>query len=398
MTIRLDHDDPLLLDFEGEVIAHGRIGDREAVVLDRSAFYPESGGQMADRGTLSPIDGTGGTRVEDVQLDPAGVLHHAIAGALPAIGSRVRGAIDAVRRRTHMALHTGQHLLSRALSEVAGAETVSSRLGESVCTVDVDRDGIAEARIAEAESIVNAIVDEDRAVRAWFPTAEELATLPLRRAPKEGYARIRVVDAGGFDCSPCGGTHVVRTAQIGVLRVIGSERYKGGTRVSFSAGPRARRELATESAALRELARDLGCAPGEARAAIARLCEQLETSRGELGRARAIVARAMTATAIEHDGIVRAAVEEGGLDVIRQVAAELTREGDRIAIVWGPVEGGTHVIVARGPLATRDVRPLFAALADLCGGRGRGRPERAEGRLPSGAPVTTALERALATL
>jgi alanyl-tRNA synthetase len=384
-TVRLEHEDPLLFEVESEVIAHARSGDAASVLLDRSVFYPESGGQMADRGTL------GGVPVSDVQIDDEGRVHHVLAGALPPVGTRVLARIDADRRRVHMALHTAQHLLSRALVELAGAETISSRLGESVCTIDVDRDAIAEARIAEAESTVNAIADEDRPVRAWFPEPEELASLALRRAPKAEHARVRVVDAGGFDVSPCGGTHVLRTAQIGVVRVLGTERYKGGTRVSFSAGARSRRELLAEAASLRELGRALQTPADGVRAAVDRLRESLDAARGELGRARATLARAIAMTAPTEAGITRAWIDDGGLELVRAVAAELTREGDRLAIVAGPIEGGVHVVVARGPGSTADARAVLQQIAAATGGRGGGRPERAEGRMPATADVRAAI-------
>lgn len=389
-TLRLEHEDPLLFELESEVVAHGRVGEAASIVLDRSVFYPESGGQMADRGTLA------GAPVRDVQLDEQGRVHHVLEGALPAVGARVRGVIDADRRRVHMALHSAQHLLSRALVELAGAETVSSRLGESVCTIDVSRDGIADARIAEAEAMIHAIVDEDRAVRAWFPEPEELASLPLRRAPKAEHERVRVVDVGGFDVSPCGGTHVLRTAQIGVVRVIGSERYKGGTRVSFSAGARARRELLAEAGVVRELGRTLQTPPDGVIAALARLRESLEGARGELGRARSALARSIAALATSEAGVTRAWIDDGGIELIRQVAAELTREGDGVAVVAGPIEGGVHVVVARGPGSTADARALLQQIASATGGRGGGRPERAEGRMPAGSDVRAAIAGVLA--
>lgn len=389
-TVRLDHEDPLLLAFEATVVAHDDWRGAPSVILDRSAFYPESGGQMADRGTL------GGVPVHDVQVDEAGRVHHLLRGPLPAVGATVRGEIDAARRRTHMALHTGQHLLSRALVEVAGAETISSRLGESVCTIDVDRAGLAEAVLAEAESIVNALVDEDRPVRAWFPEPEELATLPLRRPPAAGHERVRVVDAGGFDVSPCGGTHVLHTSQIQVLRVLGAERYKGGTRISFSAGPRARRELFVASSALREVGRELGCPPADAPAAVERMRRSLEQAREDLGRARTMLARTLAERALADAGAgaVRAWID-GDVELVRQVAAELTRQGDRVAVVAGRVEGGVHVVVARGPGSSADARAIFATIAAAAGGRGGGRPERAEGRMPEGSDVRAAIEAAL---
>ncbi|HZI05353.1 MAG TPA: alanyl-tRNA editing protein, partial [Archangium sp.] len=223
-TERLYYSDPFLFRFTGRVLAHGAWNGAPSVVLDRSAFYPEAGGQMADRGVL------GGRVLRDVQVDDAGVVHHVLelpeGTGLPEVGAELSGELDRVRRRTHMALHTGQHMLSRALVDVANAHTVSSRLGETLCTIDVDLDVLDERRVAEAEALVNSIIDDDIVIRAFFPTPEELAALPLRRAPKVT-DNIRVIQMGDFDVSPCGGTHCTRSAQVGMVRVLGVERYKG---------------------------------------------------------------------------------------------------------------------------------------------------------------------------
>ncbi|HLL84907.1 MAG TPA: alanyl-tRNA editing protein, partial [Longimicrobium sp.] len=216
-TERLYFSDPFLHRFTGRVIAHGTWSKTPSVVLHQTAFYPEAGGQMADRGLL------GGLPVRDVQVDDEGVVHHLLdlpqGGALPEVGAEVSGEIDRVRRRVHMALHTGQHMLSRALVDVAGAATVSARLGESLCTIDVDLDVLDEAKVAEAEELVNSVIDDDIVIRSFFPNAEELAALPLRRKPKVT-DNIRVVQIGEFDVSPCGGTHCTRSAQVGLVRVL----------------------------------------------------------------------------------------------------------------------------------------------------------------------------------
>src|SRR5262249_3425100 len=159
------------------------------------------------------------------------------------------GTIDRARRRVHMALHTGQHTLSRALVDVARADTVSSRLGETACTIDVDQAQVAERDLARAEDLVNSIIDADAPVRAFLPEPGELAALPLRRPPKVE-TDIRIVAVGEFDYSPCGGTHCLRTAQVGFVSVTGVERYKGKIRITFAAGRRARAELAGHASVL----------------------------------------------------------------------------------------------------------------------------------------------------
>src|SRR5690349_17524899 len=158
-TERLYFADPFLHRFTGRVIAQAAWQGAPSIVLDRTAFYPEAGGQMADRGVL------GGYAVKDVQVDDAGVVHHVLelteGKALPEVGAELAGEIDRARRRVHMALHTGQHMLSRALVNVANAHTVSSRLGETLCTIDVDLEVLEEARVAEAEELVNSVIDDD---------------------------------------------------------------------------------------------------------------------------------------------------------------------------------------------------------------------------------------------
>jgi len=177
-TERLYYDDPLLVEFRARVMERSDLAGQASVLLDRTAFYPESGGQMADRGKLNGLD------VLDVQVAADGALHHVLGRDPPEVGAEVVGHVDALRRRVHMALHTGQHILSRALLDIAAAETVSARLGETACTIDVDVANLVERDVARAEDLANAVIDDDVVIRSFFPDPGELARLPLRRAPK----------------------------------------------------------------------------------------------------------------------------------------------------------------------------------------------------------------------
>src|SRR5262249_49114869 len=162
------HDDAYLRRFDAEVVALTTYKGTPAVVLDRTAFYPEAGGQLGDRGQL------GGAQVIDTQELDDGAIAHLITGEPPAVGSQVTGELDWARRRQHMAQHTAQHLLSGALLDRAQAPTVSARLGESALTIDVARDRIPEREIATAEDLANDVIDDDVAIRAWFPGPDEL--------------------------------------------------------------------------------------------------------------------------------------------------------------------------------------------------------------------------------
>jgi alanyl-tRNA synthetase len=392
-THRLDHDDSLLLAFTACVVAHGALGGAPSVVLDRSAFYPEGGGQMADHGELA------GARVVDVQVDDDGVVHHRLEGALPDIGAEVAGTIDRARRRAHSALHTGQHMLSRALEDVAGGATVSARLGEAACTIDLDKETVDEASVAAAEALVNSVIDDDVTVRAYFPEAAELATLPLRRRPKVT-DHVRVVVVGDFDVTPCGGTHVTRTAQIGLVRVTGIERYKGKARVSFSAGTRARGELFGEAGVLRALGKQFTCGPDHVHAAVDKLRRELDGARHALGKARGRVAESIAAELVAAaipGAPITAVVDDAPIEVLRAIATRITQRPGGVALLAGKDDDATPVLASRAADATFDCGAFLKRAAQAAGGRGGGRPEHAEGRLPARADWLAAAAAALAS-
>jgi alanyl-tRNA synthetase len=375
---RLYLEDSWRMEFDGRVAAHAEHAGRPSVLLDRTAFYPESGGQMADHGTL------GEARVVDVQVDEDGKVHHVVDGSLPGVGETVRGAVDRARRRTHMALHTGQHMLSRALLNVAKAETVSSRLGENACTIDVHLAQLADRDVAAAEDLVNSVVDDDVEVVAFFPSPEELAQLPLRRAPKVA-EDIRVVRVGEFDHTPCGGTHCTRSAQVGLVRVTSLERYKGKMRVTFSAGPRARRQLFEHAELLGALAKRFTCGPQDVARGVEALDRSLADARDSLSQARGRIIGAL-ADELEQSDAARVVAElpDADPEALRALAGRLTKRGDRVVFLAAPTGDAKHAIVARGADATFDCGAFFKALRDR-GGKGGGRPERAEGRVPADA-------------
>jgi alanyl-tRNA synthetase len=384
MTPRLYYDDPVLAAFRARVVGHGRFADRPSVVLEHTAFYPESGGQLGDRGTL------GAQRVLDVQVDDDGLVHHLVDGELPAIDTELDGVIDLPRRRLHMALHTGQHMLSRALVDEARAETVSSRLGETSCTIDVDLAKLPESDLARAEALVNSIIDDDVPVRAWFPQADELASLPLRRRPKVE-RDIRVVAIGAFDHSPCGGTHCLRSAQVGLVRVTGLERYKGMMRVTFAAGPRARAGLAADSDVIHALARDFTCGTTEVPAAVAKLRRELTATQQALGQARGKLAHVaaeelITAARRSGESLIVATLPDGGAEVARMVGKRIGGEAGLAALIGAVADDGSLALVAvRGSGSTVDCAAL---LKGVPGARGGGSADRAEGRAPVGTTLT----------
>jgi alanyl-tRNA synthetase len=316
--------------------------------------------------------------VLDTQQAEDGTILHLVE-SVPAVepGAEVSGAIEWRRRRQHMAQHTAQHLLSGALLDRAQAPTASARLGESALTIDVTRDRIPEADLAAAENLANSLIDDDLAIRAWFPDAGELATLKLRRDPKVD-AGIRVVAIGEFDLSPCGGTHASRTSQLGAIRITNTERYKGMTRITFTAGARARAELFARDQVLRGLAARFSCAPGDVPAAVDKVLRDADSQGSEVtalrGRLATLVAQAFPGT-----GPVVATLPGDG-ELLRGIASKLVAAG-RDALLAAPDPTGTTILLQRAAGSTLDCGALWKQLQARHGGRGGGKPELAQGRL-----------------
>jgi alanyl-tRNA synthetase len=304
-----------------------------------------------------------------------------LRGDAPAVGAPVTGEIDWTRRRQHMAQHTAQHLLSGALLDRAQAATVSARLGESALTIDVARDRVPDAELAAAEDLANDVIDDDLAIRAWFPDPDELARLELRRDPKVD-ANIRVVAIGEFDFSPCGGTHCARTSQLGALRITGAERYKGMTRVTFTAARRGRAELFSRDQVLRGLASQFSCGPAEVPAAVEKLRRDADAAGTELIQLRSRLATSILEQLIARVGGTGAVIAEvpGDAELLRSIAAKLTGAG-RDALLCAPDTSGASVVLMRAPGSGIDCAAVWKQLAARFGGRGGGRPDRAEGRL-----------------
>src|SRR5690606_41152042 len=192
-----------------------------AVVLDRTAFYPTSGGQPFDTGRLGAAKVT-----EVVDGDDGAVVHFTSAALEP--GSNVSGEVDWPRRFEHMQQHTGQHVLSAAFDRLFEVRTESFHLGADSCTIDLARE-VTAAEVAAAVDEANRVVWENRPVTVRFVTAEEAAALPLRKEPARD-GRLRIIDVEGFDLSACGGTHVDRTGAIGIVAAQAVEKVRGRSR------------------------------------------------------------------------------------------------------------------------------------------------------------------------
>jgi alanyl-tRNA synthetase len=342
-----------------------------AVVLDRTAFYAESGGQPWDQGRLGDVP------VLAVVYDGGDVLH-VLARELP--GDAVHGQVDGGRRRDHLQQHHGQHLLSRAFVEVAQARTVGFHLGAEESSIDLDR-AVTEDQGARAEALANEVVWGARPVRVEEMTRAEAVASGLDPAEQAG-DRIRVVEAAGFDRQPCSGTHPRSTAEVGVVAVTGHERYKAGTRVRFVCGRRAVLRARRDSALLARLGAALSAPPEALPEAVARLQAQLAAARAEgegwLGQL-AMAEADRLATRAEGGADVVAAVYPGwSADALRRLAQALTARRPVVALLAGVGER-TQLVFAQSEGLPHDVPALLREACAALGGRGGGRGNLAQG-------------------
>lgn len=376
-TPRLYYDDSLQTTFSAKVIGHGMHQERPSVLLEQTAFYPESGGQMADHGQLAQQN------VVDVQMDEQGNVHHILDGELPPLHSSVVGNVDRVRRKTHMALHTGQHILSRALFEAAGADTISARLGERECTIDLNRSKISDGDLQKAADLANQVVDEDFPIQARFPTAQELAAIPLRNPPKVS-AEIRIVSIGDFDHTPCGGTHCAHTSQVGLIHLSQVEKTRGQIRVQFSAGIRARTRLIRHHQQLFQLAGNMSCGPFEIDSAVAKLRAEVKAGKENLGVTRSHLAKELFSQLKEnfdeHQRII-SRLPDGDPIFLRQISRNLVDCGFHVFLA-GPQKDKLMVVIANPPLSSIHCGEILQKMADKTGGRGGGKNHFAQGHLP----------------
>jgi alanyl-tRNA synthetase len=386
VTRLLYREDPYLLEFDARVVERRTHEGRPAVVLDRTAFYAESGGQPWDTGLLD------GVPVVAVVHEGDAVVH-VLQRALE--GDRVRGQVDEKRRRDHRQQHHGQHLLSRAMLDGAGAPTTSFHLGEAVSTIDVAAEVSAEA-VRHAERRANDVIWEGRPVTVRTVSRAEAQALGVS-APEEAGDRVRIVEAEGFDRQPCGGTHPRNTSEVGVVVVLGQERHKGGTRIRFVCGDRAVAAFHQRQAIVDETSALLSSAPESLPEAARRLrdaaAEADRRCRGLLERALESEAARLIAAAPSTDPMVVVASFDGyPPGDLRALAGHVVARRPAIALLGSRHEGRAHLVFARSPGRTEDVGALLAGSLAILGGRGGGRGDLAQG----GGDLVERLDEALA--
>lgn len=382
MTEHLYYYDSFLYEFEA-VVSEAASAPRAAVVLDQTAFYPTSGGQVFDTGW---IESSGQRlRVREVEEVDGKILHYLEHGTQLEPGTRVHGVIDTERRRDHMQQHSGQHVLSAAFVKLFNMPTVSFHMGEDYCSIDLETKSLTSEQVEKAEALANEIVLEDRPVGIRFVTQEEAQGLGLRKLPPVERDKLRLIDMQGFDLTACGGTHVRSTGQIGAILLRKTEKVKQGWRVEFLCGGRAVRTARADYMNLTEAAALFSSAPGEVPQQLRKMQEDLRTSRKNreqlLAEIAELYARQALAETPESNGrkVITRTFPDRDLGFIKLLAQKITRADARAVLFLAATSSPAALVFAESPEQPFDMGALMKeALAEL-GGRGGGSRDMAQG-------------------
>ena len=366
-TEKLYYANPFLTEFTAVIQSCEAGKNGFLVTLDRTAFYPEGGGQPADHGTL------GDARVLDVH-EKQGVVFHTLDKKVE-IGETVTGRIDWARRFDHMQQHSGEHIISGILCADYHCDNVGFHMGADTVTIDYNTD-ISWEQAMDAERKANEIIWADRPVEIAYPSREELKSIDYR-SKKELTGQVRIVTFPGADCCACCGTHVLRAGQVGLVKVLSVQKFREGVRMEILCGQRALRFLSTVHDQNRTVAQALSVKPDQTAAAVERTLSELHVVKLRMAE---LEEAANLAAAKEYAGqgdvlLFRSPMSS---DAVRRLADAVAKECGGLAAVFAGEDGGKYsyaLVRADGG----DIAPLVKSLNAVLHGRGGGRNGFAQG-------------------
>lgn len=400
--MRLYYDDAYVRDFSARIVERLQVDKRPAVILDQTYFYPTSGGQPNDLGSIA------GTTVLDVTARKEdGAVIHLLAGEVD--GETIGCAVDWARRFDHMQHHTGQHILSQAFVQVAQASTVGFHLSSDSITIDLDKMNLADDTVAAVETLANEVVWANRPVTTRLiqqSGSHDAEGVRIRKLPEHLLTGgLRVVDIDGFDVTACGGTHVAHTGEIGLIKILRLEKRGDKTRVEFRCGGRALRDYREKNALANQLTADLTCALADVPQAVTRLQDDfkmeqraLKTATGQLIDYEA--QRLADETSVTNGvRVVKQVFVNRDFGEVRILAARLALEAGVVALLAASDDsetGKAQLVFARSAELSHDMNALLKqTLARFPDGRGGGQPQMAQGGgTASPAQINAALDAA----
>jgi len=369
-TERLYYDDPYLLEFDATVVETRGVGNRTGAVLDKTAFYPTSGGQPNDLGNINDVP-----VVDCIEDEAAGVVVHVVEGIIP--NGPVHCRINAARRTDHMQQHSGQHVLSQAFVELFDWPTVSFHLGISTCTIDLAADAVSREQAEAAEDLANRIIRENRSVSVRYISQENINEAGLRK-PTERTGDIRVIDIAGYDRSACGGTHVRTTREIGGILITGLERAKKQARVQFLCGDRVLRYARLANRTLEGISQIISAPALDTAGAVRALWDDHQQLRKRVDDLESQLMDHEAAQFPINNGIAVGSFRDRGIEKLKMLAIKICSRPATVALLADQGDQ-LRVVYARSTDSAVDVAVLLKQTLERFGGRGGGRPNLAQG-------------------
>lgn len=378
-TEKLYYKDSRMFDFTAVVLDCRETPKGPALILDRTAFFPEGGGQQADTGSL------GEAKVLDVQEKAGEILHYCDRSLEP--GAAVEGRLDAEQRLSRMQNHSGEHVVSGLAHKLFGCENVGFHMGEDFVTIDFDRE-LSREQLMEIETLANRAVRDDLPVSCTFPDPEKLKTLEYR-SKLELTENVRIVEIPGVDRCACCAPHVKRTGEIGLIKVLDWERHRGGLRLSLACGMLALRDYRVKQENISAISQALSSKRHETAAAVERLLQEQQKSKERIAALSLELARYMAEDREETEGNI--CVFDSVLDevALRELVNLLMEKCRGIAAAFsGDDRRGYRYIMGSREL---DMRSLAKELNSLIEGRGGGKARMIQGSASASAAAIAAV-------
>ncbi len=385
-TKRIYLENPYQVEFEAQVVEKVTWEQKPALILDQTCFYPESGGQPCDKGILNEAE------VLKVLEDEARIIHLV---AEDISSAKVTGKVDWQTRFDHMEQHSGQHILSQSFHELLGAETLAFHLGEAISTLEMDLRKISEEEVENIERRANEIVFEDREIKCYFIPEEKIESVPLRRPPKKK-GLIRVVEVSDFDFSACGGTHVHRTGEIGLIKILRLERIRNNIRFEFICGRRALEDYLRKNRILRELSTRFTVNEGEILSTVGKLSSELKSQNKRNKKMQEKIAQYEAQEIIQKTKgkVIKEVFVDKTPEELRFLVLSIIRKGDFVVLFGLKGEERGHLILACSENFNIDMREIVPLVSPLIKGKGGGSSSLVEVAGEEKENLERALERA----
>lgn len=365
------YEDAMMKEFTAQVVKTGKDEKGNSIVLDNTAFYPTGGGQPHDTGWINELE------IIDVEKIDEEIRHYTAAD-VSNISGEISGKLHWSRRFDHMQQHTGQHILTAAFVELYDMATVSFHLGTELVTIDLSVGEVSEDQLAAVEKRANDIILENRPIETKWVTKEELAQYKLRKDVKVD-EDIRLVIIPDYDYNGCGGTHPSSTGQVGLLKILATEKMKKQIRVHFVCGNRVLQQLAMRKQVLSDVARQLSAPEEEAADALRKFAKTAKQTEKNLTEAQDALLE-FEAKELANETVAAATFENRSIQSLQKLARFITQQNDEaIALLVANNEDKLQFVAARGSEQTKSMKDISTAALPLINGKGGGNDALVQG-------------------